>query len=110
MRPGRIVAGVVGAVVALAAVGLLVGGGALLWAYGTQRDADGFFTSPAYELATAGHALVSTDVDLAARPGDWWPSDLADVRLDAESATGTGAVCWDWALGCGRHRICPAWP
>ena len=88
MRPGRIVAGVVGAVVALAAVGLLVGGGALLWAHGTQRDADGFYTSPTYELAISGRALVSTDVDLAVRPGDWWPADLADVRLDTESASG----------------------
>lgn len=89
MRLGRIIAGIVGAIVALTTVGLLVGGAALLWAHSTQLDADGFYTSPTYELATPGHALVSTDVDLVARQGDWWPTDLADVRLESASATGT---------------------
>ncbi len=89
MKPSRIIAGLVGAIVGLTAVVMLFGGAALLWAHATQRDADGFYTSPTYALATSGHALVSTDVDLAAHPGDWWPTDLADVRLEASSATGT---------------------
>ena len=82
MKATRILAGVIGTLVALAAVGLVVGGGALLWAYGTQRDADGFFTSPAYEMETDGYALTSPDIDLATNPDELWPSDLATVRLE----------------------------
>jgi len=76
-------------IVGLIAVGLLVGGSALLWAHTTQRDADGFIESPTYDLETTGYALTSPNVDLASRPGDWWPGDLADVRLQAEAADAT---------------------
>jgi hypothetical protein len=87
MSPGKILLAVVGATVALLAAGLIVGGGGLLWGYGTQRTVDGFFTSPSAELSTDGYALTSPDVDLGSRPGDWFPSGrLATVRLDAESS------------------------
>ncbi len=86
MKPTRIFAALVAGLAALVAIGLLVAGGALLWLYGTQRDADGFLTSPAYHLATDGYALVSNDIDLASRPGDWFPSDVADVRLAVDAA------------------------
>jgi len=82
MRPGRILAVVTGVLIALVATGLIFGGAVLAWAYGTQRDADGFLTSPTYDLTTPRYALVSDEVDLASRPGDWWPSNVATVRLD----------------------------
>lgn len=86
MKAGKVVAAVVAGMVALISVGLLVGGGALVWAFGVERDADGFLTSPEYQLDSLGYALVSTEVDLVARPGDWWPtSGVADVRLDVEA-------------------------
>lgn len=81
MKAGKIVAAVLAVIIGLVAVGMLVGGGALVWAHTTQRDADGFLESPAYDLDSAGYALTSSDIDLASRPGDWWPSDLADVRF-----------------------------
>ena len=83
MKAGKIVAAVVAVIVGLLAVGMLVGGGALVWAHTTQRDADGFLESPTYDLESAGYALTSSDIDLASRPGDWWPGDLADVRFTA---------------------------
>lgn len=85
MRAGKLVAAVFGAVFALVAIGFVVSGVALLWAYGTQRDADGFLTSPTYELQTPQSALVSGDIDLAADPGEWWPDDLATVRIETEA-------------------------
>ncbi len=85
MRAGKVLAAVFGAILALAAIGLVVGGGALVWAYGTQRDADGFLNSPSYQLDTTSHALVTGDIDLQAEPGEWWPDDLATVRIEAES-------------------------
>jgi hypothetical protein len=83
MKAGKIIAAIVAVIIGLVAVGLLVGGGALVWAHTTQRDADGFLESPTYDMETDGYALTSGDVDLASRPGDWWPGDLADVRFEA---------------------------
>jgi hypothetical protein len=88
MKAGKIVAAVVAVILGLVAVGMLVGGGALLWAHTTQRDADGFLESPTYDLESAGYALTGSDIDIASRPGDWWPGDLADVRFDATADDG----------------------
>jgi hypothetical protein len=85
MKPAKIVVAVIAVLFALVSVGMIVGGGALAWAHGTQRDDDGFLTSPTFELSTPGHVLRSEDVDLASRPGDWFPSGLADVRFTVES-------------------------
>jgi hypothetical protein len=81
MKPSRIVALVFGVIIVLVAFGLAVGGGALTWAYATQRDADGFISSPTYRLQTSGYALASGDIDIASRAASWWPEDLLDVRF-----------------------------
>jgi hypothetical protein len=86
MRPGRIAALIFGIIIALIAFALVVGGGALTWAHATQRDAQGFLTSPEYRLETPRHALASGAVDISVRPADWWPSDLLDVRFAVERA------------------------
>lgn len=86
MRAGKIILAILGALLALFAIGLLAGGAGLTWAYGTQRDANGFFTSSSIELASDQYALTSTDIDLGSRPGDWFPSGrLATVRITAEA-------------------------
>ncbi len=86
MSPEKIVSLVIGTMTALIAVGLIAGGAGLLWAYGTERADDGYFTSPTAELTTEVYALTSTDIDLGSRPGDWLPSGrLAAVRIDVES-------------------------
>jgi hypothetical protein len=86
MRAGKAALAVVGTLVALVALGLVTAGSGLLWAYVTQRDVDGFFTSPTTTtLSTDGYGLVSTEIDLGSRPGDWFPSGrLATVRLGVE--------------------------
>lgn len=82
MRAGKVALAVVGSIIALVAAGLVIGGAGLLWAYGTQRSDDGFFTSPSTELETDSYALTSTEIDLGSRPGDWFPSgELATVQL-----------------------------
>ena len=70
----------------LFAIGLLIGGGGLLWANETQREADGFFSSDEFTMSTESYAVTSADVDLGADPSDWFPSGLATVRLEVESA------------------------
>ena len=62
---------------------LVVGGITLLWAYGTQRDADGFFASRTYDFTTEWHAVTTEDLRFGAEPGDWWPSgDVATLKLE----------------------------
>ena len=89
MSPGKIVMAVIGAMCGLLAVGLLAAGGTLLWAFGTQRTADGFFTSPSVGLSSDTYALTTTEVDLSARPADWFPaSQLATIRIEVEPSGG----------------------
>jgi hypothetical protein len=82
MTTGKIAAVIVGAIVGMVAIGLIVGGVLLIWANETQRDADDFFTTDEIVLSTESFALVSEEVDLGSRPGEWFPSGrLATVRI-----------------------------
>jgi hypothetical protein len=88
MRAGRVILAIVGAVLAITAFGMLAAGAGLLWAESTQKDAGGFFNTPTVELETDSYALASTEIDLGARPGDWFPTgSIATVRIEAQSGT-----------------------
>jgi hypothetical protein len=89
MSTGRLLAVIFGSILALLAIGLLIAGGALVVIHGTQRDADGFYTSPEYSLGASGYAVTSADIEIASHPGDWWPADLAAVRFTVASADGS---------------------
>jgi hypothetical protein len=67
--PGRIALVVVGALLSLVGVGITVGGGVLVWAHGTQRDAAGYYTTETEHFATSTYALTSR-IDLGRAPGD----------------------------------------
>jgi hypothetical protein len=88
MKFARITAAIFGGIFALVALGAIVGGGVVLWAHTTQRDADGFLTSPSFQLESTGYAIVSEDVDIASRPGDWFPTGVADARFEVTSTDG----------------------
>ena len=64
---GRIVLTVVGALLIVMALGLGAVGGVLTWAYATQRDADGFFTSNTEHFETLTYAITSERLDLGVR-------------------------------------------
>jgi hypothetical protein len=87
---GRIVLAVLGGLTVLVGLVVLVGGAALVWAHGTQRDADGYFTTDAERLETLTHAIVSDEIDLGAGREDWAVDlgDLATVRLTADPIGG----------------------
>ena len=53
MSGGRIALLVVGSLLALIGLGAAAGGGVLLWAHETQRDADGYFTTSTERLRSA---------------------------------------------------------
>jgi hypothetical protein len=73
---------VVGVIVGLIGVALFAAGSGMVWAQTTQRDADGYITSPAFELATDGHAVTAEGIEIVdeAQPGDWVP-DVGDIAL-----------------------------
>ena len=87
MKTSKVLAAVVGSVVALLAIALIAGAAGLMWAYGTQRDDAGFFVSPEVTLSTDSYALVSADIDLGAQPGDWLPAGrLAEIVVEVTSS------------------------
>src|SRR5688500_19503874 len=97
---GRIVLVVLGSIVALLGAAVLAAGGVLLWADRTERDDDGFLTTPTERFERDSYAIVSENIDfLEAETGsDWVISEgiLGDVRLrgasvdDREGFVGTG--------------------
>ena len=85
--PGRIVAAVVGALLLLPALGLLGGGGVLLWADQGERSDDGYLYTASDAFATQGHALLSDRIDLD--PGADWvglSAALGTARVEVTGA------------------------
>jgi len=87
MRPGRIIAIIVGAVLALASLGILIGGGVLSLAYVVEADDGGYFDETLDRLGTATAAITTGDVDLSTDPGPQWLLDAVDVSVRLQ-ATG----------------------
>jgi len=86
MSTRKTVLGILGSLIALLAIGLLVAGGAVIWATGTHRTADGFITSSTTEVSTESYALTSTHLDLGAVRNDWLPASwLATIQVTASS-------------------------
>ncbi|HWB56021.1 MAG TPA: DUF4389 domain-containing protein [Gaiellaceae bacterium] len=88
MSGGRIVLAVFGALAVLIALALLAAGGFLLWADRTQRDENGFFTSPSELFESDGSALVSDGFDITS---DASHEDIPDFLL-SEGRLGTVRV------------------
>ena len=85
MRPAKVVSLVLGSLAALLALGLAIGGVALLSLHATQRD-DGFYTTSSERFETPTYALTSEQVDLGAGGVPFDPVD--GVRISARSTEG----------------------
>ncbi|MFA9563697.1 MAG: DUF4389 domain-containing protein [Acidimicrobiales bacterium] len=85
---GSIVLSALGVLFLIPAIALTVGGGILLWAHGTQRDSDGFFTSGTERFETLTYAIASEDIDLGVEPGSddrrFEFGDLATLRMTVD--------------------------
>ena len=90
-RGGAIALIVIGSIVALITIGLLAGGGFLMWADRTQRDANGYLTSSSTRLATSSYAIASTDVTVATGAPGWYvpTGGLGSVRIVATANSTT---------------------
>jgi len=89
MGPGRVIAVVLGALLLLPALGLLAGGGILVWADTWERTDDGYLFSATDSFSTGGYAMLSDRIDLETN-ADWMPlsAALGTARVEV---TGTGA-------------------
>jgi Domain of unknown function (DUF4389) len=99
---GRIVLAVVGALLILISLGFGAVGGVVTWAYTTQRDAQGFFTSDTEHFETLTYAITSENLDLGVHPGGgdrFNLGDLATVRLRVAAQNGAPVF-----VGIGRQR------
>jgi hypothetical protein len=87
MTAGRIALLVAGGLLALVSLGLLAGGGTLLWAHTTQRDDDGFYSTRFERFESDGYAIRSDDLDLSTDGPDWLFDEgrLGTIRLNAAS-------------------------
>jgi hypothetical protein len=91
-RTGAVVLVVAGSLLALMTIGFLAGGGFLMWADQTQRDASGYLTSGTGNLSAPSYAIATSSVDLNFS-GRAWPVDqnaLGKVRITAASASPAG--------------------
>jgi hypothetical protein len=81
--PGRIVALVIGIVLLVPGIGLLAGGGALLWVDNSSRTADGYVLSGSDRFTAPGYALSSDTLDLSTG-AQWLPISAALGRARVE--------------------------
>jgi hypothetical protein len=91
MRPHKVVLLVLGSIAALLGLVLTAAGAVLVGIHATQRNADGYYTSPIERFETPTYALTSEDVQLGAdRDGrDWGPlRDIGTARIQAQAASG----------------------
>lgn len=89
MKPGRIIAIIVGSVLALTSLGLLAAGGVVTIAYAIESDDGGYFDATLDRLATPTAAITTGEVDLRADPGPQWVLDAIDASVRIQ-ATGVG--------------------
>ena len=84
----------VGAVLAMTASGLLVGGFGTLWADRVARDADGYLISPVRTLSTGQYAVASEQIKMNTPDVSWALPDrwLGTVRLEATSTGAQGPL------------------
>ncbi|HSV68044.1 MAG TPA: DUF4389 domain-containing protein [Mycobacteriales bacterium] len=90
MRIAKILSVATGALAAVVALALCLGGVALVLVHATQRGADGYYHSGTERLASPTYAITSEHIDLAATSGppDWVATNLGTVRIRARSVNG----------------------
>jgi hypothetical protein len=91
-RVAGVVMVVIGSVLALMTLGLLAGGGFLMWADQTQRNASGYLTSGTGLVSAPAYAIATPSLDLNF-DGRGWPSDqdaLGKVRISASGTSSAG--------------------
>ena len=76
-----------GMIAVLIALGLLAGGGGLLWAHEKKRDADGLFSTSIHHVDSRRYAVATDSLDVATVVPRWLlgSRQLARIRIQARS-------------------------
>lgn len=85
---GRVVAVVLGSLVALLGLGLAVAGGGALWYDQARRDDDGFLSTDTARFSTSSYAIRSEEIDVQGVT-DMWADVVGTFRLTARSSDDT---------------------
>lgn len=91
---GRLVVVFIGGILIITSLGLIVGGGAIMWVEGSFSDDEGFLVSRVMSLTSDSYAVVFREFDIHVDmdlPSTVWtrprPQDIVTVKLVAESNT-----------------------
>lgn len=88
MNAGRIILLIFGVIGILISIGLLVGGGAILWLDNTAKDSEGFYTTETIQIERGSYAIVTGPANIDIEAGwDWgwvW-GDLATFKVEGSS-------------------------
>jgi len=81
MGIGRIIVLIFGVIGILISIGLLMGGGAILWMDNTIKDSEGFYTTETIQIEKDSYAIVTGPADIDIETDlDWgWQWDLGDL-------------------------------
>jgi hypothetical protein len=76
-----------GVIAVLIALGLLAGGGGLLWAHETKRDPNGLFSTPLHHVDSRWYAVATDSLDVATVVPRWLlgSREIARIRIQARS-------------------------
>jgi hypothetical protein len=87
MTGGRIALLVLGSILALASLGLLAGGGFLVWAHTNERDDDGYYSTRSERFQSDGYAIRTDDLDIGSEGLGWLFEEgrLGTIRLTGRS-------------------------
>ncbi|NYJ08757.1 DUF4389 domain-containing protein [Petropleomorpha daqingensis] len=89
---GRVIALVIGSLLLFAAAGTLIGGGTLLWADRTQREA-GYLSTPAALVRSDGYAVTTEGFRLEGAGFDWAVDNvLGRARIEVSPVGGSGPL------------------
>jgi hypothetical protein len=86
---GSVLLLVLGSILGIVALALLAGGAALVWADQTQRDGDGYITTPTERYSTDTYALTHEGLeigDVSETPA-WFVDRLGTIRIRATGTT-----------------------
>ena len=86
MSAGRIVLIVFGAIFLLISIGMLVGGGALVWVDQALTDSEGFITTDTINLERSSYAITTHPADVDYR--GWWPwgwNNSVTIKVEGEN-------------------------
>jgi hypothetical protein len=82
---GRVIGVVFASIGGLIGLALLLGGVAVLAAFGFGRDDDGYFNSDRKQIDSGAYAITTEDIDLGVDEADWAPDKiLGNVRVQVE--------------------------